>query len=96
MMPTLTLLKLQLALVETESRLSRACDQIYLLDARLDDIQHRRDIVNSRPTFRYNLLLRQRVTEGIRNTYYEYAWKKAEEIALLKYQIGKVEQTLSS
>ena len=72
---------------DTETRFKRACEQVVLLNDKLEGLQRRYDKArqeNNR-TFRYNLRLKMASVEGVRNAYYEYACEKAEKIAELRY-----------
>lgn len=84
--------KLQLfsELDDTETRFKRACEQVVLLNDKLEGLQRRYDKArqeNNR-TFRYNLRLKMASVEGVRNAYYEYACEKAEKIAELRYYVS--------
>lgn len=75
---------------ETETRFRRACEQVVLLNDKLEGLQRRYDkarLENHR-TFRYNLRLKMASVEGVRNAYYEYACNKAEKIAELRYHVS--------
>lgn len=82
---------------ETETRFRRACEQVVLLNDKLEGLQRRYDkarLENHR-TFRYNLRLKMASVEGVRNAYYEYACEKAEKIAELRYYVSAENHTLS-
>ena len=77
-------------LYEAENRFRRSCEQIILLNSKLDDLQLRYDkarIVNHK-SFRYNLRLKMATVEGVRNSYYEYACWKAETVAELSRRLA--------
>ena len=72
---------------ETETRFKRACEQVVLLNDKLEGLQRRYDkaVQENHRSFRYNLRLKMASVEGVRNAYYEYACEKAEKIAELRY-----------
>jgi hypothetical protein len=59
------------SLVDSERRFRRACEQIVLLNHKLEDLQRRyaRAKSENRKSFRYSLRLRLAVVEGLRNTF---------------------------
>ena len=77
-------------LYENESRFKKACDQVILLNDRLEGLQRRYNKAReeNRRSFRYNLRLRMATVEGVRNAYYEFACVKAEKIAELRYYVS--------
>lgn len=77
-------------LYEAESRFKKACEQVVLLNDKLEGLQHRYDKARqeNHRSFRYNLRLRMASVEGVRNAYYEYACEKAEKIAELRYYVA--------
>ena len=77
-------------LYETENRFRRACEQIILLNSRLEELQLRYDQarLDNHKSFRYNLRLKMATVEGVRNSYYEYACWKAETVAELRLQVA--------
>ncbi len=83
-------LKLHLELSECRSRLKRACDQVTLLDDRMDGIylRYRRAKSEDKMASKYSLYLKLRTTEEVRNTFYMYCCKKADEITYLRFQIS--------
>lgn len=77
------------ALIGAEQRFKRACEQIVLLNGKIRDMQRRynkakRDNLRS---FRYNMRLQLAVVEGLRNTYYDYAHNKADQVAQLRQEL---------
>ncbi|XP_074640406.1 uncharacterized protein LOC141898434 [Tubulanus polymorphus] len=74
---------------KTENRFRSSCQQIVLLNQNLDDLQNRylRAVQAEQRSFRYSLRLRMAVLEGIRNMYYEYACRKADELTNLRCQV---------
>ncbi|KAK6178895.1 hypothetical protein SNE40_011380 [Patella caerulea] len=81
--------RLNVTLSETEYRFRRACEQVILPNNKLQDLQVRYDRARRdelRP-FRYNIRLRMPVAEGVRNSYYQYAHQKAEEVLSLRNKI---------
>lgn len=81
--------------MENERKFRCACQQIHLLNSKLDDLQKRylsAKRTNLRP-FRYNLRLKLAVLEGLRNMYYDYAHGKADQVATLRQEVyGSVEE----
>ena len=77
-------------LYETETRFKKACEQVVLLNDKLEGLQKRYDKARqeNHRSFRYNLRLRMATVEGVRNAYYEYACGKAEKIAELRYYVS--------
>lgn len=75
---------------ETEIRFKRACEQVVLLNDKLEGLQRRYDKArqDDQRTFRYTLRLKMASVEGVRNAYYEYACEKAEKIAELRYYVS--------
>lgn len=65
-------------LQQTEIRFRKACNQINLLNRKMESIHKRYNCAkkNNHRVFRYKLRLRLAVVEGLRNMYYEYANKK--------------------
>lgn len=70
-------------LQQTEIRFRKACNQINLLNRKMESIHKRYNCAkkNNHRVFRYKLRLRLAVVEGLRNMYYEYANKKVSLIA---------------
>ena len=79
-------------LYETEKRFRRSCEQIILLNNKLEDLQLRYDKArtDNHKSFRYNLRLKMATVEGVRNAFYEYACWKAEKVAELRLQVAVV------
>ena len=73
-------LKTKLERLETNFR--RACDQIVLMNKKLEacNVRYRRAKRCDTKSFRYPLRLRLSVIEGVRNMYYDYAQRKAEQV----------------
>ncbi len=82
--------ELYLELNETERQFQRACDQVVLLNGKLEGLQQRYDKARqeNHRSFRYNLRLKMASAEGVRNAYYEYACVKAEKIAEMRYYVS--------
>ena len=77
------------ALEDAEHKFQRACAQIKLLNQQLQDVQTRylrAKAAGNRP-FRYNQRLRLACIEGVRNTFYDYAYAQAEVVAELRRQL---------
>ena len=75
---------------KAETCFKRACEQVVLLNDKLEGLQRRYDkaVQENHRSFRYNLRLKMASVEGVRNAYYEYACEKAEEIAELRYYVS--------
>jgi hypothetical protein len=76
-------------LIDSERRFRRSCEQIILLNTRLGELQLRYNRAKdaNHKSFRYSLRLRLSVMEGLRNTYYEYAHAKAEQVGQLRKEL---------
>lgn len=76
-------------LMEAERAFKRACDEILSLNRKIEDLSKRFDKARkeNRRSYRYNLRLQIAVVEGVRNMFYEYASKKADEISELRFQV---------
>lgn len=66
-------------LEDEENRYQKACDQVYLLDNRLEELFERYRQANrqQKRTTRNSLRLQLSVVQGLRHIYYEYALAKA-------------------
>lgn len=80
---------LRITLSDTEYRFRRACEQVVLLNNKLQDLQVRYDRARKQEmrSFRYNIRLRMSGVEGVRNAYYEYARQKADKVLYLRHKI---------
>ena len=80
---------LYVELYEMKIRFRRACQQIILLNSRLEELQLRYDQarLDNHKSFRYNLRLKMATVAGVRNSYYEYACWKAETVEELKLRV---------
>jgi len=76
-------------LQQTEIRFRKACNQINLLNRKMESIHKRYNFAkkNNHRVFRYKLRLRLAVVEGLRNMYYEYANKKASRVVELRREL---------
>lgn len=76
-------------LQQTEVRFRKACNQINLLNRKMESIHKRYNCAkkNNHRVFRYKLRLRLAVVEGLRNMYYEYANKKASRVVELRREL---------
>lgn len=76
-------------LQQTEVRFKKACNQINLLNRKMESIHKRYNCAkkNNHRVFRYKLRLRLAVVEGLRNMYYEYANKKASRVVELRREL---------
>ena len=73
-------------LQDVEQRFFKCCQQIILIDQKLDIVQtryNRADKDNFR-SLRYSLRLQLATVEGVRNAYYEYAKSKAQKMTQLR------------
>lgn len=73
-------------LASMEKRFLLCCQQITLVDQRLDSLQIRyiRASKDQNRSLRYSLRLQIATVEGIRNIFYQYAKSKGAEIAKLR------------
>lgn len=73
-------------LASIEKRFLLCCQQITLVDQRLDTLQIRyvRACKDRNRSLRYSLRLQIATVEGVRNIYYQYAKMKGAEIAKLR------------
>ena len=80
-------------LYESQRRFSRACDQILLLNSRLQGLQKR--YLSARysdyKTFRFPLRMRILIAEGLVKRYYHYADMKRSEILDLRNELNKAD-----
>ena len=86
---TKTKMDQRFSLLDHEKKFRKACKQIVQLNFKLGELQDRymkAKRTNNR-SFRYSLRLRLAVIEGMRNTYYEYAHKKAEMVADMRRKL---------
>ena len=74
---------------QLDRKFRRACDQILLLNNQIEDLQTRYDraMKANRRSFRYSLRLRLATLEGVRNMFYEYASRCADELEELQNQL---------
>ena len=75
-----------------ERRFRGACEQIVHLNNRLSGLERRyaKSKREQQRTFRYSLRLRMAVVDGLRDVYYEFAYKQAKESASLKSLLEKI------
>jgi len=88
----------RIVLRQTQFSFRRACDQIILLNKRMEGVLYRYHAARARINrgFRYKLRLRLAIVEGIRNMYYEYANRKAFEIVNLRRDLfGEIVEIVS-
>lgn len=80
-------------LVEAERCFKRACEEIISLNRKIEELSNRYDNARKQNwrSYRYNFRLQIAVVEGVRNMFYEYATKKADEISDLRTQVTNVE-----
>ena len=65
-----------------DCKFRRACHHIRMLNRRIEEIQVRYDraFADGRRSFRYSHRLKLATLEGMRNMYYEYACRRADEL----------------
>jgi len=88
----------RLLLRTTQEHFRRACDQIVLLNKRMEGVLYRYHAARESANrgFRYKLRLRLAIVEGIRNMFYEYANRKAYEIVNLRRELfGEIVEVVS-
>lgn len=73
----------------TDRKFRRACQQIRLLNHRIEDAQIRYDRAykTNRRSFRYTWRLQLATLEGMRNMFYEYACNRADELEGLQEEL---------
>ena len=76
-------------LSELEDKFYKACDQIIIIDRKLQDMTQRYNIANKdgHRCMRYNRRLQLVTLEGVRAAFYQYAEKTAEKMTELKCQL---------
>jgi len=69
-----------------DAKFRKSCTHIRLLNSKIDSIQIRyeRAYSNGHRTFRYSHRLKLATLEGLRNMYYEYACRRADELERLQ------------
>lgn len=88
----------RIILRRTQHNFRRACDQIVLLNRRMEGVLYRyhEARTHTNRSFRYKLRLRLAIVEGIRNMFYEYANRKAYEIVSLRRDLfGEIVEVIS-
>ena len=72
-----------------DRKFRKSCDQILLLNNRIDDMQGRynRAMKANCRSARYSLRLQLATLEGVRNMFYEYASRCADELETLQGQL---------
>ncbi|KAK6178896.1 hypothetical protein SNE40_011381 [Patella caerulea] len=78
--------RLNVTLSETEYRFRRACEQVILLNNNLQ-VRYDRARREGQRSLRYDIRLRISVAEGVRNSYYQCAHQKTEEVLSLRNKI---------
>ncbi|WAR28903.1 hypothetical protein MAR_014607 [Mya arenaria] len=90
--------EIRLILRRTQDHFRCACDQIILLNKKMEGVLFRYHTAraNTNRGFRYKLRLRLAIVEGIRNMFYEYANRKASEIVNLRRELfGEIVEIVS-
>ena len=85
---------LQTQILHLDAMFQKACRQVLILNNFLRELQIRYDRASrdNLRTYRYALRLRLCTVEGLRNTMYEYAQKKANEIEKMEDEMRKMGQ----
>ena len=83
---------LQMQVLQMDSKFQKACRQVLVLNNFLRQLQIRYDRAarDNLRTYRYALRLRLYTVEGLRNSLYEYATMKADEIEQLGEEMRKL------
>lgn len=81
---------------DCQCRFNRACDQILLLNTRLQGLQKRYKSARSSDynSFRFPIRMRILIAEGLVKRYYHYADIKRSEILEICNQLSKVDEAL--
>ena len=79
-------------------KFQHACKQVMLLNNRIRAQQSRYDRAkrDNQRSFRYTIRLRISTLEGVRNVFYEYACKAAEEVEDLQDQVFYLRQMINT
>lgn len=88
----------RIILRRSQNSFRRACDQIVLLNRRMEGVlfRYHKARTNTNRSFRYKLRLRLAIVEGARNMFYEYANRKAHEIVKLRRDLfGEIVEVIS-
>lgn len=89
----------RMILRRTQHNFQRACDQIVILNRRMEGVLQRyhEARIQTNKSFRYKLRLRLAIVEGVRNMFYEYANRKAYEIVSLRRDLfGEIVEVISN
>lgn len=72
-----------------DRKFRRSCRQIMLLNHRIKDKQMRynRAYKGNQRSWRYSLRLQLATLEGMKNMYYEYAYRRADELEALQEEL---------
>ena len=83
---------LQMQVLQMDSKFQKACGQVLVLNNFLRQLQIRYDRAarDNLWTYRYAVRLRLCTVEGLRNSLYEYATMKADEIEQLEEEMRKL------
>jgi len=76
-------------LSKLENKFYKACDQIIIIDRKLQDMTQRYNTANKegKRCMRYNRRLQLVTLEGVRAAFYQYAEQTAEKMTELKCQL---------
>ncbi len=85
---------LQVEILQMDAKFQKACGQVLLLNDFVKQLQIRYDRAarDNLKTYRYALRLRLCTVEGLRNTLYEYATIKADEIEQMEERLRQMGQ----
>ena len=77
----MTISEIEKRLYHTERKFRRSCDQIVLLNEQLSacHFRYKKARKDEQKSHRYPLRLRLAVIEGVRNMFYDYAYRQAAE-----------------
>ena len=83
---------LQMQVLQMDSKFQKACGHVLVLNNFLRQLQihYDRAARDNLRTYRYTLRLRLCTVEGLRNSLYEYATMKADEIEQLEEEMRKL------
>ena len=78
-----------------DAKFKKACQQLRLLNSWIERLQTRYDRAASanKRSHRYSLRIKLCVIEGVRNMFYEYALRMADQLDDMRQQMGLLEQT---
>jgi hypothetical protein len=88
-------LEILFQLEETERKMYKACEQVFIIDRKLQDLQKRLQAATfeGRRASLYNLKIQLLTLEGVRKAYRTYAKLKSEEVAEMTEKLYKDEES---